>query len=107
MSSLRRKWIIVPFSQTREREGASRPPRWQPQGLVCCSRAGGLNNSSQSSVETHAYAAIHQAEPPDTHVDVEDPRELPETPDGLHPHDYEGPEDSNGLLGGLLGPKVW
>ena len=37
----------------------------------------------------------YEAEPPDSGVGLQDPREFPEAPDGLHPHDDEGPEDDH------------
>jgi len=40
-----------------------------------------------------------QAEPPHASVDVEDPGELPDASDGLHPHYYEGSEDADWISG--------
>jgi len=42
---------------------------------------------------------LYQAEPSDAGVDVEDPRQLPEAPYSLHPHDDECPEDADGVPG--------
>jgi hypothetical protein len=36
----------------------------------------------------------YKSGPPYPSVDVEDPGELSEAPDGLHPPDYEDPEDA-------------
>ena len=58
-----------------------------------------MGEAAEDRPRVASLILLYEAEPSDALVDVEDPGELPEASDGLHPHDDEGPEDADGVPG--------
>ena len=56
-----------------------------------------MGESAEDRPRVASLALLYEAKPSDAGVNVEDPRQLPEAPYGLHPHDDECPEDSDGV----------
>ena len=64
-----------------------------------CARSHQPGEAAEDGAGVAPLAVLDEAELPDPLVDVEYPRELPEAPDLLHSHYYEGPEEAEGVPG--------
>ena len=58
-----------------------------------------LGEAAEDGPGVAPLAVLYEAEPPEPQVDVECPGQLPEAPDLLHAHHYEGPEEAEGVPG--------
>ena len=58
-----------------------------------------LGEAAENGAGVAPLAFLDEAESPEPLVDVEGSGELPEAPDLLHAHYYEGPEEAEGAAG--------